>query len=92
MSNDLPGYARAQAQWEAMEPPDGGPMECPDCNGRGTVPDPKDEDADYLTCDTCAGHGYLTADGEPFDPHAAEYEACEAADRKRDELLTGDQP
>ena len=23
--NDLPGYARAQAQWEAMEPPDGGP-------------------------------------------------------------------
>jgi len=85
MSADLPGYAKAQREWEAMEPPDGGPCECPNCNGKGELPDPTDEDADYVQCETCEGFGLLSPDGEPFDPGAAERAAEEYADHKRDE-------
>ena len=89
MSNDLPGYARAQAEWEAMTPPKDGPCECPDCKGgyRYTTDDAENEHE--IKCETCNGFGMLL-DGEPFDQHAAEREACEADDRKRDESLTGE--
>jgi hypothetical protein len=84
---DLPGYARAQAQWEAMEPPEG-PSECPDCNGYGHAPAPGDPFGDHDTCSVCKGYGLLTASGEPFDPHKAARDACDYADMQRDERLT----
>lgn len=85
MSADLPGYARAQREWEAMEPPDGGPSECADCNGNGHVPAIGDPEGDHVECGACKGFGLLTPNGEPFDPEAAERAAAEYADHKRDE-------
>jgi len=89
-ATDMPGFASAQREWEAMEPPDGGVCECPDCNGKGELPDPADEDADYVQCETCEGFGLLTARGDPYDPGEAERLECEAADRKRDDHNFGD--
>jgi len=85
MSADTPGFAAAQRAWEAMLPPEDGPCECSDCNGKGELPDPTDEDAEYIQCKTCDGFGMLTARGDPFDPDKAEREECEYADHKRDE-------
>lgn len=85
MSTDMSGYARAQREWEAREPDDGGPRECTACNGKGELPDPTDEDADYVQCEACEGFGLVTARGDPFDPGAAERAECEYADLKRDE-------
>lgn len=70
MIADLPGYALAQREWEAMEPPDGGVRECSDCGGNGTMPAPGDPEGDYVLCGTCKGFGQLTPDGEPFDKKA----------------------
>lgn len=85
--SDLPGYARAQAQYDAMTPPDDGPSECPECNGSG-VSDLVIGDRDD-TCQCCDGHGYIDENGEPFNPNAkAEAEEARAEyerDRRRDE-------
>lgn len=86
MSTELPGYAKAQREWEAMEPPSGGPCDCATCNGKGELPDPTDEDADYVQCEACKGFGMLTADGDPFDPDEAERKECERADWKRGDV------
>lgn len=90
MSADLPGYAMAQREWEAREPDDGGPRECAACNGKGELPDPTDEDADYVQCEVCEGFGLVTANGDPFDPGRAEREAEEYADFKRNQRETED--
>jgi hypothetical protein len=86
--SEMRGYAAAQAAYDAMTPPDDGPYECPECNGRGDMPDPADEDADYVKCVACDGFGMIDENGEPFDPHKAERDACDYADMKRDEQLT----
>lgn len=86
--SDLPGYARAQAEWESRLPPDGGPVECPECSGTGVNVEVIGDRDD--TCQCCDGHGLLTADGEPHDPHQAERDAEDYADIKRDEQLTDD--
>lgn len=88
--SDLPGFAAAQRSWEAMLPPEGGPSECRDCDGKGFNQLDADDDSDSA-CTFCAGHGLVTADGEPHDPHQAEREAEAYADMKRDERLTNDQ-
>jgi hypothetical protein len=87
--SDLPGFAAAQRSYEAQLPPDGGPVECPDC-AAGLVD--TSGFGDFDACDTCKGSGFVTADGEPHDPHQAEREAEEYADMKRDEQLTDNQP
>lgn len=92
MNTDLPGYARAQAEWENRLPPEDGPRECANCNGKGELPDPTDEDADYVQCEVCEGFGQVTADGEPHDSSAAEREESEYADAKRNERDTESQP
>lgn len=84
MSNEMRGYAAAQREWEAMEPPDGGVCECSECNGNGYVQAIGDPEGDCVQCGTCDGFGLLTPNGEPHDPHAAERAEAEAADHKRD--------
>jgi len=76
--SDLPGYARAQREYDNRTPSDDGPSECPECSGSKFVDD--------LDCAACHGFGLIDESGEPFDPHAAEYAADEAADRARDDL------
>jgi hypothetical protein len=85
--SDLRGYARAQAQYDAMTPPDDGPYECPDCNGRGSFVGIGDipEEGDYTECAECNGFGWIGENGEPFDKDAAERDADEAADMKRED-------
>jgi hypothetical protein len=90
MSGELRGFARAQREWEAREPSDGGVCECSECNGNGTMPAPGDPEGDYVECSACKGFGRLTPDGEPFDPDAAERAADEVADHKRDDHNLGD--
>ena len=80
--NDYPGFARAQAMYEAQTPPDDGPSECPDCNGSGYMPADEDHE-DELTCMTCEGYGYLDEDGKPCNPNAAAEAAEERADYER---------
>lgn len=92
MNADLPGYARAQREWEAREPDDGGPRECAGCNGKGELPDHTDPDGDYVQCEACEGFGLVTASGYPFDPVAAERAECEYADFKRNQREMEDWP
>jgi hypothetical protein len=87
-SNDLPGYARAQREYDNRTPPDDGPSECPDCDGRGSFIGIGDvpEEGDYTECASCKGSGYLNDDGTPFNPNAAAEAAEERADYERDRL------
>lgn len=90
--SDLRGYAAAQREYDNRTPPDDGPSECDACGGCGKVPMMVDDTLDdgyEVSCANCDGHGWLDADGEPFNPNAkteaeearAEYER----DRRRDE-------
>lgn len=90
MNHELPGYARAQAEWEAREPDDGGPRECDVCRGDGEIPFLEYGD-DCMKCDTCNGFGQVAANGEPFDPDKAEREESENADYKRNQRDTDGQ-
>jgi hypothetical protein len=87
--NNLPGYAAAQREYDNRTPPDDGPCECPDCSGTGinASHDSCGHELE-LKCETCEGFGFLNADGDPHDPHKAEHDADDYADRKRDEALT----
>ncbi len=88
--NDLPGYARAQREYENMEPPCDGPRECDSCNGNGHAPAPGDPEGDHAKCSVCNGFGLLSEAGEPFDPHKAERDACDYAEMRRDEALVSE--
>jgi DnaJ-class molecular chaperone len=57
-------YARAQARYDAMSPPEG-PSECPECNGSGYEPALEDHE-DETPCACCEGAGRLDENGEPF--------------------------
>ena len=84
--HELPGYARAQREWEDRLPPEDGPSDCQDCNGSGTIPDPSDPEGDYVECSACEGFGQVV-DGEPYDPSKAACEAEYYADSRRDAML-----
>lgn len=84
--NNSPGFKRAQAEYDAMLPPEDGPSECPECEGSGVnklVIGDRDDN-----CQCCGGTGWLDENGEPFDPNKAENDACDRADAQRDERLT----
>ena len=75
---NMRGFAAAQRAYDNMTPPDDGPSQCADCDGSGY-----DQEGEY--CATCEGSGYVNDDGSAYDPEAAEFEACEYYDRKKDE-------
>ncbi len=85
---NMRGFDAAQREYDNRTPPDDGPSECDNCNGTGHAPVPGDPEGDHAKCSICKGFGLIDESGEPFDPHAAEYAACEYADMKRDERLT----
>jgi hypothetical protein len=70
-------FARAQAAWDAMEPPEG-PSDCPECDG--------DREIDGEPCFLCGGSGLVDADGYPFDPAQAERDRDEYADYQRGDI------
>lgn len=80
-------FNSAQAAYDNMTPPDDGPSECPECDGRGSfvgvggVP----EEGDYTECTACNGFGWIDENGEPYDPDEAQRNADDAADLRRDE-------
>ncbi|MFA7291845.1 MAG: hypothetical protein WC023_06310 [Rhodocyclaceae bacterium] len=89
---DLPGYARAQQEWENREPERPGPCECAECNGYGVLysTNPVGEDEER-PCTECAGQGWISESGEPCkSPDAQQADADEAADLQRDYLATKD--
>jgi hypothetical protein len=81
---NMRGFDAAQREYDNRTPPDDGPYECPDCNGNGHAPVPGYPDGDNAKCSACSGYGLIDENGEPFDPHQAEREACEYADMQRD--------
>jgi DnaJ-class molecular chaperone len=58
-------YARAQARYDAMTPPEG-PCACDECNGSGQIESASDVDGDLIDCPCCDGAGRLDENGEPF--------------------------
>ncbi len=79
--NDMRGFDAAQRAYDNMTPDDGVPLcECPDCNCFGW----RVGEEDTVKCATCDGHGWLL-DGEPYDKHAADIAAEQAAERRMED-------
>jgi DnaJ-class molecular chaperone len=57
---------RAQWAYDNMSPPEGGPCDCPDCNGSGEVESASDIDGDLIECPFCGGSGKVDENGEPW--------------------------
>jgi hypothetical protein len=97
MSN-MRGFDAAQREYDNRTPPDDGPYECPECDGKryrgcgqcGGEGCPQCNGEGCIKCAACDGFGMINENGEPFDPHQAEREACDRADSLRDESLTDD--
>lgn len=82
---EMRGYAAAQREYDNRTPPDDGPCECPDCKGGYRYTTDTAENEHEIKCESCDGFGYITSDGEPFDPHKKERDESDYADWKRDE-------
>jgi DnaJ-class molecular chaperone len=77
-------FARAQAAYDAMTPPEDGPVECPECEGSGVNKLVIGDRCDH--CECCGGTGWLDENGEPFDPAQAERDRDEYADYQRGDI------
>ncbi len=89
MSNYEASMRRAQIEYDNRTPPEDGPTECETCSGSGSITTSDGQgNTDDETCPDCKGFRLIDENGEPFDPHKAEHDACDYADYKRDEALT----
>ena len=60
-------FSRAQATYDNMSPPEGGPCECCECNGKGShVVTDADGDGWDEPCKFCDGTGKTDEDGNPW--------------------------
>lgn len=82
-------FKRAQAMYDAMSPPEGGPCECAECWGEGAIVTDCDDNGHPYSepCPFCNGTGYVDENGEPFDPAQAERNRDEYADMRRCERM-----
>jgi len=95
------GFDRAQAQYDAMMPPEDNRVECPDCEETGKVGESNccgapilmgdlcaecKEHCEEADCPRCNGDGYIDGEGEKREAYEEWLE--KKADEARDETLS----